>query len=69
MGTTWHSMWYNLVSAYQPVVRGSYDGTIVGMLDEAAMVELWDSVGTAVIARTHKAQKGASGWVRCSHWW
>jgi hypothetical protein len=32
-----------------------------GMFSEAAMVELWDGVGKAVMARTHKAQEGASG--------
>jgi hypothetical protein len=36
---------------------------------EAAMVEPWDSVGTTEIAGTHKAQEGASRWLRCSHWW
>jgi hypothetical protein len=69
MGTTWHSMWYSLVLAYQTVVQGSCDGRTAGMFGEAAMAEPWDSVGTAVIARTHKAQDGASGSVRCSHWW
>jgi hypothetical protein len=39
-----------------------------GMFGEVAMAELWDGVGKAVIARSHKAQEGASGWVRCSHW-
>jgi hypothetical protein len=34
-----------------------------GMFSEAAMAELWDGVGKAVMARTHKAQEGASGWV------
>jgi hypothetical protein len=38
-----------------------------GMFDEAAMAESWDGVGKAVMAGTHKAQEGASGWVRCSH--
>jgi hypothetical protein len=37
------------------------------MFDEVAMAEPWDSVGTAETARTHKAQEGASEWVRCSH--
>jgi hypothetical protein len=50
-------------------VRGSYNGRTAGMFGEAAMAELWDSVGAAVKAGTHKAQEGASGWVRCSHWW
>jgi hypothetical protein len=35
-----------------------------GMFGEAAMAELWDGVGKAAMARTHKAQEGASGWVR-----
>jgi hypothetical protein len=33
------------------------------MFGEAAMVEPWDGVGKAVMAETHKAQEGASGWV------
>jgi hypothetical protein len=68
MDTARHSSWYNLVLVYQPVVWGSCDGRTAGMFDEAMMVEPWDSVGTAVMAATHKAQEGASGWVRCSHW-
>jgi hypothetical protein len=39
-----------------------------GMFGEAAMAEQWDGVGKAAMARTHKAQEGASGWVQCSHW-
>jgi hypothetical protein len=39
-----------------------------GMFGEAAMVELWDGVGKAAMVGTHKAQEGASGWVRCSRW-
>jgi hypothetical protein len=49
-------------------VRGSCDGRTAGMFGEAAMAKPWDGVGTAMIAGTHKAQEGASGWVRCSHW-
>jgi hypothetical protein len=49
-------------------VRGSCDGRTAGMLIEAAMAEPWDGVGIAAMARTYKAQEGASGWVRCSHW-
>jgi hypothetical protein len=49
-------------------VQGSYNGRTAGMFSEAAMAELWDGVGTAVMARTHKAQEVASGWVQCSHW-
>jgi hypothetical protein len=67
MGMAWHSMWWSLVLAYQPAVRGSCDGRTAGMFSEAAMAKPWDGVGTAVMARTHKAQEGASGWVRCSH--
>jgi hypothetical protein len=37
------------------------------MFGEAAMAEPCDGVGKAAMARTHKAQEGASGWVRCSH--
>jgi hypothetical protein len=44
-------------------VRGSYDGKIAGMYGEAVMAEPWDSMGTAVMAGTHKAQEGDSGWV------
>jgi hypothetical protein len=54
---------------YIPAVWGSYDGRTAGMFSEAAIAEPWDSVGTAAMAETHKAQEGASGWVRCSHWW
>jgi hypothetical protein len=35
-----------------------------GMFGEAAMAEPWDGVGKAAMAGTHKAQEGASGWVR-----
>jgi hypothetical protein len=37
-----------------------------GMFGEVTMAEPWDGVGKAAMARTHKAQEGASGWVRCS---
>jgi hypothetical protein len=40
-----------------------------GTFGEAAMAEPWDGVGKAAMARTHKAEEGASGWVGCSHWW
>jgi hypothetical protein len=39
-----------------------------GMFGEAAMVKPWDGVGKAAMAETHKAQEGASRWVRCSRW-
>jgi hypothetical protein len=39
-----------------------------GMFGEAVMSEPWDGVGKAVMAGTHKAQEGASRWVRCSRW-
>jgi hypothetical protein len=48
-------------------VQGSYDGRTTVMFDEAAMAKLWDGVGTAMMAGTHKAQEGTSRWVRCSH--
>jgi hypothetical protein len=48
---------------------GSCDGRTAGMFGEATIVEPSDGVGIAVMAGTHKAQEGASGWVRCSHWW
>jgi hypothetical protein len=31
------------------------------MFDEAAMVELWDGVGTATTVGTHKAEEGLLG--------
>jgi hypothetical protein len=40
-----------------------------GMFGEAAMAEPWNGVGKAVMARTHKAQEGASRLLRCSHRW
>jgi hypothetical protein len=46
-------------------VRASCDGRIAGMFGEATMDKLWGGMGTAVMAETHKAQEGASGWVRC----
>jgi hypothetical protein len=52
---------------YQSAMRGSCNGRTTGIFGEAAMAELWDGVGTATMARTHKAQEGASGGVRCSH--
>jgi hypothetical protein len=54
--------------AYQPAMRRSCDGRTAGLFGEAAMAELWDDVGTTAMAETHKAQEGAFGWVRCSHW-
>jgi hypothetical protein len=50
-------------------VRGSCDGRTAGMFGEAVMAKPWDGVGIAAMTGTHKAQEGASGWVRCSHWW
>jgi hypothetical protein len=55
MGTTWHSMWYNLALAYQLVLQGSCDGRTAGMFGEAMMVEPRGGVGTAVMAGTHMA--------------
>jgi hypothetical protein len=46
---------------YQPAVRGRCDGRTAGMFDEAAMVELWDGVGTATTVGTHKAEEGLLG--------
>jgi hypothetical protein len=54
MGTTWHNMWWSLVLAYQPAVRGNCDGRTVGLFDEAAMAKPWDGVGTTAMAETHK---------------
>jgi hypothetical protein len=42
-------------------VWGSCDGITAGMFGEATMVEPWDSVGTVVMAETHKAQEGLLG--------
>jgi hypothetical protein len=44
-------------------VQGSCNGRTVGMFGEAGMAEPWDSVGTTVMAGTHKAEEGASRWV------
>jgi hypothetical protein len=44
-------------------VQGSCDGRTVRMFGEAAMAKSWDGVGTVAMARTHKAQEGASGYV------
>jgi hypothetical protein len=60
-------MWWSLVLAYQPVVRGSCDGRTTGMFGYATMAKSWDGMGTVAMAETHKAQEGASVWVRCSH--
>jgi hypothetical protein len=48
-------------------VRGSCDGRTAGIFGEAVMNEPRDGVDTAAMAGTHKAQEGASQWVRCSH--
>jgi hypothetical protein len=61
MGTAWHSMWWSLVLAYQPAVQGSCDGRTAGMFGDVAMAKPWDGVGTAVMAGTHKAQRGLLG--------
>jgi hypothetical protein len=50
------------VLAYQPVVQGSCDGRTSGMFGEDMMDEPWDSVGTATMGGTLKAQEGASVW-------
>jgi hypothetical protein len=42
-------------------VQRSYDGRTTGMFNEATMAEPWDSVGTAALAGTHKAQEGLLG--------
>jgi hypothetical protein len=39
----------------------SRDGRTARMFGEAAMAKLWDSVGTAEMAGTHKAQEGLLG--------
>jgi hypothetical protein len=46
---------------------GKLSWQTTGMLGGAVMVEPWDGVGKAAMARTHKAQVGASGCVGCSH--
>jgi hypothetical protein len=45
----------------------------LGVPTGCAMAEPWDGVGKATMAGTHKAQEGASGWVRLTlavkpHW-
>jgi hypothetical protein len=42
-------------------VRGSCDGRIVGMFDEAMMAEPWDGVGEAVMAKPIRHKKGLLG--------
>jgi hypothetical protein len=39
-----------------------------GMFRDAAMADPWEGVGKAAMAGTHKAQEGASGWMRYSQW-
>jgi hypothetical protein len=48
-------------------MRESCDDRTAGTFGEAAMAEPWDGVGTTTMVGTHKAQKEASGWVRCSN--
>jgi hypothetical protein len=50
MGMAWYSMWWSLVLAYQPAVRGCCDGRTTGMFGEAMMAKPWDGVDTAVMA-------------------
>jgi hypothetical protein len=38
--------------AYQPDVRASYDGKIIGMCGEVAMAEPYEGVGEAVMVET-----------------
>jgi hypothetical protein len=45
---------------------GKLQSQTAGMFGEAAMAEPWDGVDIAAMAGTHKAQEGASGWVRSS---
>jgi hypothetical protein len=49
-------------------MQGSCDGRTAEIFSEAVMAKPWDGVGTVAMAGTHKAQEGASGWVRRSHW-
>jgi hypothetical protein len=56
-------MWWSLVLAHHPAVRGSCDCRTAGMFGEATMAEPWFGVCTAAMTGTHKAQEGASGWV------
>jgi hypothetical protein len=44
-------------------VWGSYDGRTARMCGESTMAELWEGVGKAVIAETHKVQERAFGGV------
>jgi hypothetical protein len=45
---------------------GKLSWQTAGMFGGAAMAKPWDGVGKTAMAGTHKAQEGASGWVRCS---
>jgi hypothetical protein len=42
-------------------VWGSCDDRIAGIFVDATMAEPWDDVGIAAMAKSHKAQEGASG--------
>jgi hypothetical protein len=48
--------------AYQSDVQRSCDGKTAGMCDDVAMVVLWEGVGEAALAETHKAQEGGFWW-------
>jgi hypothetical protein len=50
-------------------VQGSCDGRTARIFGEAVMAEPRDGVGEIAMSNPHKAQEGASGGVRCSHWW
>jgi hypothetical protein len=47
---------------------GKLQWQTAGIFGEAVTTESWVGVGKAAMARTHKAQDGASSGVRCSHW-
>jgi hypothetical protein len=46
---------------------GKLQWQTIGMFNEAAMAEPWDGVCKVAMSRTHKAQEGAFGYLRCSH--
>jgi hypothetical protein len=60
-------VWPDIVYGVPTGCAGKLRWQTTGMFGEAAMAELWEGVGKAVMVVTHMLQEGASGWVRCSH--
>jgi hypothetical protein len=61
-------VWYVVESSLGVPIgcAGKLRWQTTGMFNAVVMAESWDGVGIAVMAGTHKAQEGASGWLRCS---